>query len=74
MRLHHAVAAFEIGAIWLGISVGVLVLRNGAANLDAVAVFFGVIFPLFSAFLMAVGYFPERRKAMRLLGDAFRGR
>jgi LytS/YehU family sensor histidine kinase len=74
MRLHLAVAAFEIGMIWLAVSVAVLVLRNGAANLDAIAVVFALAFPLFAIFLMSIAYFPERRRAMRLLGDAFRGR
>jgi hypothetical protein len=71
MRLHLPVAVAM--TFWMvmaiGISIGTLTKR--IANPDTVAVLSAVFFPLFGLVLMSIGYFPERRKALRLLMDAF---
>lgn len=72
MRLHWAVAVFMTGCICLAITVAVGALRGSFADSDTFAVVSALVFPLFAIFLMSIGYFPERRKAMRLLMDAFR--
>ena len=71
MRLHWAVAVFVVFSVWMGIVAAVSMLLKSGAGSDTTAVFFAVLFPVFVIILMLVGYFPERRKAMRLMVDTF---
>ena len=71
MRLHVAVAV--VMTVWMGmaLTIGVGALMKRIQNPDTVAVLSAVFFPLFGVFVMSIGYFPERRKALRLLSEAF---
>jgi len=71
MRLQWAVAVFVVFSVWMGIVAAVSMLLKSRAGSDTTAVFFAVLFPVFVIILMLVGYFPERRKAMRLMVDTF---
>jgi hypothetical protein len=71
MRLHLLVAAFM--TFWMAITIigAVLALNKFVTGSETAGdVFSAWFFPLFGGTLTAIGYYPERRKAMRLLGDA----
>jgi hypothetical protein len=72
MRLHWAIAVCM--TVWMSMAIVAVVatLRKGTLHSDTFAVLSAVFFPLFGIVVMSIGYFPERRKAMRLLEDAFR--
>jgi hypothetical protein len=74
MRLHFFAAAFM--AFWIGMFVGPAVSEvSRALREHHVSSALDVVFvPLFGIALTVFGYYPERRKAMRLLTDAFQSK
>jgi hypothetical protein len=70
MRLHLLVAAFM--TFWMAVTItgAVLALDKFVAGSAPAGVLSALFLPLFGATLVAAGFYPERRKAMRLLGDA----
>ena len=74
MRLAIPVAI--VMSVWMGVTLAAAV-RDANAVIAAHTLTNGsaiVLLPLFGVVLIAVGYYPERRKALRLLLDAFADR
>jgi hypothetical protein len=74
MRLAIPVAI--VMSVWMGVTLAAAV-RDANAVIAAHTITNGsalVLLPLFGVVLIAVGYYPERRKALRLLLDAFADR
>jgi hypothetical protein len=71
LRLAHVVAV--VMALWMAItaSLAIASLAHVGETSNAVAAVFPVAMPLFGAVLVGVGFLPERRKALRLLSQAF---
>ncbi len=71
MRL--AVAVAVVMTLWMGMTVTAAVkeLPKEIAEHNITEAISLAFFPLFGAVLIAVGYYPERRKVLRLLSDAF---
>jgi hypothetical protein len=59
---------------WMGmvITASVATLREYVAGSGSHSSLAVLLMPLFGIVLVTVGYYPERRKAIRLLTDAFR--
>ena len=70
-RLHYAVAAFM--TIWMGMAITAVVdtLPKYIAESDTWRAVGVSLFPVFGIVLIAIGYYPERRRALRILEDAF---
>jgi hypothetical protein len=70
MRLHLAVAVSM--AFWMAMAISAVVqtLPKYIANSNMPGAVAVLSFPLFGVVLIAVGYYPERRVAMRLLSEA----